>query len=87
MDKVAVGFGSVFLTLCGFFLLIIARTFFGALAGWIVGLVFGGTILGIVAQLGVHGIVMWQLGAFLAFVGGFLATKVSATVKEAKSAK
>lgn len=83
MEKIAMFFGGTLLTLAGFFILTVIGTFFGALAGWTVGLAFGGTILGIAAQLGVHGFSMWQIGAFLGFVGGFLKTKVTAEVKAA----
>ncbi len=50
---------------------ILLATVFGALAGWVVGLFFADTILGIFAALGVKGFAMWQIGAFLGFVGGF----------------
>lgn len=43
---------------------------FGALAGIVVGWLFGETITAIFAQLGVRA-EMWQLGAFLGFTGGF----------------
>jgi hypothetical protein len=56
----------------------------GAFAGWVVGLFFADTILGIAGQLGIRNVTMWQLGAFLGFVGGFLKTKVTATVEAAK---
>jgi|HubBroStandDraft_1064217.scaffolds.fasta_scaffold379046_2 hypothetical protein len=57
-------------------------TLFGGFTGWIVGIWFGDTILGIAAQLGVKNVTMFQLGAFLGFIGGFLRTKVRATVEE-----
>lgn len=44
---------------------------FGAFAGWVVGWFFDETILGIFRQFGITA-EMWQLGAFLGFVGGFL---------------
>lgn len=50
---------------------IIAGTLFGAIGAWVVGYFFGDTILGILGQLGVHHVTMWQFGAFLGFVGGF----------------
>lgn len=53
------------------FLAVLLSTLFGALAGWIVGLVFAETILGIFAALGIKGFAMWQIGAFLGFVGAF----------------
>lgn len=76
-EKTAIAFGTVALALCGTFFFIIASALMGALAGWIVGLFFSDTILGILAQLGIRNIGMWQFGAFMGFVGGFLKTKVS----------
>jgi hypothetical protein len=80
MDKVAIAFAVFVLTIGGVFLLIIFSTLMGALAGWVVGLFFSETILGILSQLGIRNIAMWQFGAFMGFVGGFLKTKVTATV-------
>ena len=59
--------------------MVVLGTLFGALAGWIVGLFFGDTILGILGQMGLHNITMWQYGAFMGFNGGFLKTKVSSS--------
>lgn len=87
MEKIATFLGGTVLTLMGFFCLTILSTFFGALAGWVVGLAFGETILGIAAQLGVRDVTMWQLGAFLGFVGGHLKTKVTTEVKPPKVAQ
>lgn len=49
----------------------------GAFAGWVVGLFFADTILGIFAQFGLEDVKMWQIGMFLGFVGGFFKTTVS----------
>lgn len=81
MDKLATMFGGVALFFGGVFLMVIFGTLMGAVAGWIVGLFFGETILSILGQLGVRNVTMWQFGAFMGFVGGFLKTKVTATVK------
>lgn len=43
----------------------------GVVFGWVIGLFFGATILGILADLGISGYAMWQIGAFLGFVGSF----------------
>ena len=53
------------------FLAVLLGTLVGALCGWVVGLFFGDTILGILASIGITGFKMWQIGAFLGFVGGF----------------
>lgn len=50
----------------------IASAFFGGVAGWIVGFVFEDTILGILAQMGITNVTMFQVGAFLGFVTSFL---------------
>lgn len=61
------------------FLLAIIGTLFGAITGWLVGLVFDDSILGTLSALHIYGLTMWQFGAFLGFVGGFF--RSVATVK------
>jgi len=82
MDKMITSLGAIVVGIGGIFFLVILSTLFGALAGWVVGLVFADTILGILAQIGIKNIAMWQFGAFMGFVGGFMKTKV--TVMERK---
>lgn len=82
MEKMTVLAGSILLTLSGIMVFVILGTLFGAVSGFIVGLFFGETILGIVGQFGLHNVSMWQFGAFMGFVGGFLKTKT--TVEYAK---
>jgi hypothetical protein len=60
-----------------FFLAIIMGTIGGAITGWVVGLLFSDTILGIFAALGIKGFAMWQIGAFLGFVGAFFRTSIT----------
>ena len=58
---------------------VIVGTFFGGVAGWIVGLFFTDTIMDTLNRIGVDtmGMTMWQLGATLGFVSGFFkSTKV-----------
>jgi len=57
----------------------IIGVFLGAFSGWMVGLVFEQTIIGTLSQLGFNldGISMWELGATLGFVGGYLKTTVA----------
>lgn len=43
----------------------------GMIFGLIIGWFFGGIILGILAEIGITGYAMWQIGAFLGFVGSF----------------
>ena len=59
--------------------MVILGTFFGGVAGWIVGLFFTDTIMQTLNRIGVDtmGMSMWQLGATLGFVSGFFkSTKV-----------
>lgn len=77
MDGMVKFFGTAALGLGGLFLFIILGTLTGAIGGWVVGLAFGDTILGIASQVGIKGVTMFQLGAFMGFFGGFLKTKVS----------
>lgn len=56
----------------------IISCFLGAFAGWTVGLVFEQEIIGFLTRCGVQteGLKMWQLGAALGFIGGYLKTTV-----------
>lgn len=63
---------------------LIISPLFGAIAGWVVGWFFGDTILGIFAQLGIHNVTMWQMGAFLGFVGMFFKPSCPQKKKEEK---
>lgn len=63
-------------------LMVILGTFFGGVAGWIVGLFFTDTIMQTLNRIGVDtmGMTMWQLGATLGFISGFFkATGVRTT--------
>lgn len=80
---------SIFLTLgglCTAAMLLatipIVAVFFGAFSGWVVGVFFGGTILGLLEQMGIQDVYMWQVGAFLGFIGGFFRTNVSTNKDE-----
>lgn len=77
MEKAATIFGGALLVAAGVFFLVTLGTLIGACCGWVVGLFFGDTILGTFAQLGLHNVTMWQVGAFLGFVGGFFRTSVT----------
>lgn len=68
MDKFLIAIGIILFA-------VIAGTLFGALAGWIVSLFFNETILTVLMALGIKGISLWQLGAFLGFVSGFFSRK------------
>ena len=74
MDKFVIAIGSLFVVLASVLLFVILGTLFGAVGGWIVGLFFGDTILTIFAMLGIKGVTMFQIGAFLGFVGGYFRT-------------
>lgn len=63
----------VFLTIFG----CILSTLAGGISAWIVGLFFEDTILGVFATLGIKGLSMFQIGAFLGFVAGFFKSCVN----------
>lgn len=77
MREVGEAIGTVLGLIALAFLAIIVGTLMGAITGWVVGLFFGNAILGALASFGVVGVSMWQLGAFLGFVGGFFRTTVT----------
>lgn len=56
----------------------ILGSFFGALSGWAVSLVWNDAILGFLSRIGVdtNGLTLWQVGASMGFLGGFLKTSV-----------
>lgn len=89
MEKLATSFGTMAMALGGIFFFVILGTLMGGVAGWIVGLFFGDNILGILSQIGIKNISMFQFGTFMGFMGGFLKTKVTAEIKppEAKEKK
>lgn len=69
--------GTIIIVLfVGFFLSILGSVT-GAISGWIVGLFFGDTIIGILGQIGIHHVTMFQVGAFVGFIGGFFRAHVS----------
>lgn len=45
-------------------------TAIGAATAYLTGLAFGPTLLAGFAQLGVHGLTLWQIGAVMGFVRG-----------------
>lgn len=74
MKNVGIVIGALGAIIGTFFFLIILNTLLGAISGWVVGLVFGETILAIFAKIGITGFTMFQIGAFLGFVGSFFKT-------------
>lgn len=81
MEKLANVFGSALLAVGGVFLFVIFGSLAGGVSGWVVGLVFQDEIIGILSQLGIHNITMFQFGVFMGFCGSFLKTKVTVTEK------
>lgn len=69
-------FIAILLIVALFFFVPMLGAVFGALAGWIVGLFFSETILGILTQMGIE-TSMWEFGCFLGFVGGFFKTSIT----------
>lgn len=72
MDKWIKFVGAAVLVGASIPLLVVLGTAFGALIGWFIGLFFGGWILDILQQLGIHNVTMAQFGAFMGFIGGFV---------------
>lgn len=60
---------------------------FSGIFGWIVGWFFGETFLAIFAQIGITGFSMWQIGAFLGFIGSFLSPIVQQQNKQYEKSK
>lgn len=71
MSKLLMVISSLALIVGILLLLPLLGTLAGLIVGWIVGWFFSQTMLGIFAALGITGFKMWQIGAFLGFVGGF----------------
>lgn len=53
-------------------LLLILGTALGALAGWVVGIFFAETMATVMLAIFGATVEVWQLGAFLGFVGGYV---------------
>ena len=73
MDNFLKIIGATLVTLLVLFVLRLIGPAMGALAGWIVGLVFGDAIFSVLRGFGVDTtqFAMWQLGAALSFIGAF----------------
>ena len=54
-----------------FFFLPAVGALMGAFSGWVVGLFFDETCALFLKLLGLSEVAMWEVGAFLGFVGGF----------------
>ena len=67
MDKFLKIMGAIFSVLILVLIAPLLGCLLGAFAGWIVGLFFEITILGIFGSLGIVGVKMWQIGLFLGF--------------------
>lgn len=49
----------------------IIGAFLGGVCAWLIGLVFGDLILGFLAEHGIVGYTMFQLGVIFGFIGSF----------------
>lgn len=58
------------------FVSVLANTLIGGIIGWIIGLFFEETILGILASIGIKGFSMFQIGIFLGFISCFYKTLI-----------
>ena len=72
MGKIVATFTAISFAALVIFWGVLAGTLMGALCGWIVGFFFSETILSFFAGLGITGLKMWQIGANLGFIGGFI---------------
>lgn len=66
------------------FVMPLVGVLFGAFAGWVVGLFFAETVLGFLARIGVNtaGLAMWEVGAAMGFLGGYLKTSIKSKSKD-----
>lgn len=71
MNKLSLALAGFALVISFLIMLPLLGTLAGLITGWIVGWFFPQTMLGLFAALGITGFKMWQIGAFLGFVGGF----------------
>lgn len=73
MKDLFTGAAAAVLVVLAVILMVILGTFFGGVAGWIVGLFFTDTIMSTLDAFGVETfeLSMWQLGATLGFISGF----------------
>lgn len=81
-DKMLRNIGAAVMFISGILLLLPLRITTGAIAGYISGLLFGDYVLKCLAEFGVHGITMAQLGATLGFAAAFLRTQVEVRYTE-----
>lgn len=79
MELLAQKIGAIFLFTGALIIAAPVNTAFGAFSGYVVGLVFGDTILRTLAIFGLHGVTMWQLGTTLGFVSAYLRTTTTVT--------
>ena len=63
-------------------LLYIAHIFVSAFLGWFIGLFFGDCILGILAQCGITGYSMFEIGIFAGFLSGFFTKLITFNTKK-----
>ena len=49
----------------------VLHVFAGGVMGWFIGLFFGNSILGILAEIGITGYSMFQIGIFMGFFSAF----------------
>ena len=80
MEKIIGGMMAIAILIFGMPLL---GVLFGAFSGWVVGLFFTDTVIGFLGRLGVEtaGLEVWQVGAAMGFLGGFLKTSIHRSSK------
>ncbi len=80
MTDITAAVATMVLLVIGIFIGCVLGSIIGALSGWAVSFIFDETLTKVLAALGIKGLKLWEFGAFLGFVGGFLKT----TVKQQK---
>lgn len=75
-------FTPLFLFWGGIFVTKLINVLIGAVFGWFIGLFFNETFLAILSDLGIEGYSLWQIGAFLGFVGSFFGSNFHYRTKE-----
>jgi hypothetical protein len=77
LNKLLAGLGVGALLLVISSVMTVLSTILGALSGWVVGFFYQDTMLDVFSQVGIHDVALWQIGAFLGFVGSFFGASIS----------
>jgi hypothetical protein len=82
-DDILKVFGGVALVVAALLVFPLLGATLGAFSGWVVGFVWGDTILGVLRSIGLQEkITMTQIGCTAGFLGGFVKTRLSTEKKK-----